>query len=174
MWDFEALTGLKVRGKERVAHTKNFIVNGKRVKVDCPVNVELEATTAKILAKDEEDRIVLTENKVGKGSVMLLNAPIEMDYVAKNYPDNTDLNEVYKFFLKDVVKVVKVDNKKAFVTTYDLGNGKYGAMVYNYTESNELPIEIANGYKVTKSLFGKVENGKWILDRNYAYIEISK
>ena len=174
MWEQEEMLGLITVGNETNPHVKEFELNGKKLAIKCNNNTEFVPTTAKVLIRDTEGRIVLTENKVGKGSVMLLNAPIEMDFVTKNYPEKTDLYEVYKFFLKDVKKIVEVDDKKAFVTTYDLGNGKYGAMVYNYTDSKELPIKLADGYKVTKSLFGSVENGKWILDRNYAYIEISK
>ena len=174
MWDFETLTGLRVRGKERVAHTKNFIVNGKRVSVNCPVNVELEATTAKILAKDEEDRIVLTENKVGKGSVMFLNAPLETFYVDLNYPENTDLFEVYKNFLKAKKKVVDVKENKTYVTVHELDAKKTGVMIYNFSNKKEIPVKFAEGYKVAKTLFGSISGGKLSFDKNYVYIELSK
>ena len=77
--------------------------------------------------------------------------------------------------MKDKKKVISVDSKKAYTTLYDLGNGKFGAMIYNYQkDTNQLKVSIADGYKVTKSLFGKVENGVATLDRNYIYFEVSK
>ncbi len=175
MWDFEEMTGLKIYGKEHLSHVKEFELNGKKLSIKCSKNVDLVPTTATVLVKDTEGRIVLTENKVGKGSVMFLNAPIEMEYVDSNYPENTDLYEVYKFFMKDNKKVITVDSKKAYTTLYDLGNGKIGAMVYNYQkDTNKLNVSIADGYKVTKCLFGSVSDGAITFDRNYVYFEVSK
>ena len=175
MWDFEALTGLKILGKENVAHTKTFIVNGKRVKVDCAKNVELVATTAKILAKDEEDRIVLTENKVGKGSVMFLNAPLEMHYVQMNYPENTELFETYKYFLKTKKKVIDVKENKTYVTVHEIDAKKTGVMIYNFSKKTDtIPVKIGDGYKVSKTLFGTLSGGKLKFEKKYVYLELTK
>jgi hypothetical protein len=175
MWDFEEVCGLKIFGRESLAHTKTFELNGKTLSIGCDTNLNLVPTTAKVLIKDTQGRIVLTENKYGKGSVMFLNAPIEDYYVKLNYPEDTDLCEVYRFFLKDIKKPYVVDSKKAFTTLYDLGNGKFGGFVYNYEkDANQLPITIADGYKVTKCLFGDIKDGKINFNRNYVYFEIEK
>ena len=175
MWDFEEVCGLKIFGRESLAHTKTFELNGKTLSIGCDTNLNLVPTTAKVLIRDTEGRIVLTENKYGKGSVMFLNAPIEDYYVKLNYPEDTDLCEVYRFFLKDIKKPYVVDSKKAFTTLYDLGNGKFGGFVYNYEKDiTQLPIKIADGYKVTKCLFGDIKDGKINFNRNYVYFEIEK
>lgn len=175
MWDFEKVCGLRIFGNEAVNHVKTFEINGKTLSIPCCANLYLEPTTAKVLIRDTEGRIVLTENQYGKGSVMFLNAPIENVYAEMNYPEETDLCEVYRLFFKDIKKPYRVNSKKAFTTLYDLGNGKFGGFVYNYQKTEkELPIEIAEGFKVTKCLFGAIENGKIKFERNYVYFEIQK
>lgn len=173
LWNTEELLGLQIYGKEQLHHVKNFIVNGKRVSIPCDMNVEFKPTTAKVLAKDEEDRIVLTENKVGKGSVMMLNAPLEDHYVSMNYPENTELFEVYNAFFKGKKKIIDVKDPKVYVTIHEKDAKTTGVMICNFSKKQELPVKFAEGYKVSKTLFGSVANDKIKFDRKYIYLELT-
>ena len=175
LWDFEELTGLKVTGRENLLHTKHFIVNGKRVAVDCPINVELKAKTAKVLAKDDDDRIALAENKLGKGSVLFLNAPLEEHFVKMNYPENTELFEVYKCFFKQKKKVIDVKDSKLYVTVHEIDAKKSGILIYNFNKKKaDLSYKLSEGFKISKTLFGSATSGKLKFDKKYMYIEITK
>lgn len=174
IYDFEEVTGLRTLGNEKVAHTKKFTLNGKQLEINCNKTLTLEATTAKVLVKDTEGRIVLTENKLGKGSVMYLNAPIEKHYVEMNYPENTALYEVYKLFFKDKKKVVNMDFARVYSTKHNLADGKVGITLYNYNEENVLPIEIDKDYKLEKAFFADVKDGKITFEKNYSYLILAK
>ena len=104
MANFEQLTGLKVAGRERRNITHKFTFNEKEISVSCPINLILNANTAKVLARDQEGNIVFSENKIGKGAVYFMNGALENSYTKTYKPNETSMSELYAFFLQDVKK----------------------------------------------------------------------
>lgn len=173
--DFEEVVGLKVYGNETTDTPLNFSLQGKKLSIARTMKMELKTSTAKVLSYDDEGNIALTENTYGKGTVMFLNAPLEDSYTELHYPEKTDLYEVYKFFFKDKKKIVDVRDKYVFTTTHTLANGNTGVMLYNFNkETNAIDLHLEKGTKIEKVLYAKEKDGVLTMDKNYAYIELSK
>ncbi len=174
IWDIEEMSGLKVMGVSAIPHVKTFTLNGKEMSIACKQDFELESVTANVIARDKEGRIVVAENKVGKGRVVFVNAPLETHYVQMNYPEKTALYEIYKFFFKKKAKVVEMDNSSIYTTVHKLSDGKVGVTFYNFDKENNCIDATIKGYKVEKSYFAKFEDGKICFEKPYAYFVLSK
>lgn len=172
--EFEQLTGLKVRGSDRVDTKKKFTINGKESGITSHVNLKLISSTAKVLLKDDNGEILLSENEYEKGSVFFFNAPLEEFYTESYMPENTALYEVYKLFMKDRKTEFSIESSRCMVTVHELENGKLGVMINNYEEENVLRYELDKDYKIENILYATEQNGRLSLERKYAYLELVK
>lgn len=172
---FEKVTGLKVIGNEKIDHVKTFTLNGKEISIKCSYLLDVEATTADVIAVDNNGKIAISQNKYGKGLVTFVNAPLEYYYTEINYPEETNLYEIYSFFFKNKEKAFAVNSPKLYVTTHTLNDNNVGVVLYNFDKtSTVLPVKISENYKVVKTLYSEIIDDKIKLNERYAYVELSK
>jgi hypothetical protein len=153
---------------------KKFTINGKESGITSPVNLKLISSTAKVLLKDDNGEILLSENEYEKGSVFFFNAPLEEFYTESYMPENTALYEVYKLFMKDRKTEFSIESSRCMITVHELENGKMGVMINNYEDQDVLTYELQDGYKIDKILYAEANGNKLQMQRKYAYLELVK
>ena len=174
MSNFELLTGLKVAARERRNVTHTFTFNGKEISLSCPINLILNADKANVLARDQEGNIVLSENKIGKGCVYFLNAALENSFTKTYKPTETDMSELYSFFLQDVQKPIKFATKDCTITYHEYSPEKIGVMITNFNENRELEYTLDKNYTIEKTMYSDAKNGVLKLKERFACVFLKK
>lgn len=170
---FEELTGLRVYGRESANKRKQFTFNGKGLSLDCTKELNLKAVEAHVLL-EVDGNVLLSENRLGKGSVFFLNAPLERYYTEGYKPYETGLHEFYAYLLKDVERPLTLNNDRCTVTYHRLDEGTVVALIYRFGEEKEIPYYVGEGYELKNCRYGKTENGKIVFRENFVCVEIEK
>lgn len=79
MSPFAQFTGVKVKTRCRRTTSDTVQLGEKTYSIWSPVRMQMEATTAEVLATDQEGRPVFTKNQYGKGTVYFCAYSLEMD-----------------------------------------------------------------------------------------------
>ena len=129
--EFEAFTGFRVIRSCRRGDRGNILYDGKRIPYERKYQFELEARGGEVLARDEDHRILFGKHNYGKGTVYLLNVPIE-EMLLHN-PEIGDAAEIYR-----AVKQPEVKTGNPFVgVTLHAGQNKTYAVLINYSNQEQ-------------------------------------
>lgn len=169
--DFEELTGLTVLKREQTAFTKTAEIDGEQLKLPCSCRLCVGVKTAKVLYRDNEGEVFISQNKLGKGSVTFVNAPIERIYTESYMPETTALYKIYEIFFANKEKIVSINSARCMVTVHKTEDC-VKVMLNNYEDKNTLDIKIKDGYSVCDLFNAKISGGKITFDGNYAVITL--
>ncbi len=172
--NFEKLTGLKIKGREKHNVTRSFLCNGKEISVPCSTDLMLEKDTANVLIYDQNGNIVLAENQIGKGCVYFLNADLEWAYTNAYNPTETNMSEIYSYFFKDIKKPISFDSNQCTITYHPYENGAIGVILTNFSENNLIEYTLDCDYIIEKTLYSTAKNGKLQLNERFAYLLLKK
>ena len=129
--EFEAFTGFRVVRSCRRGDRGNILFDGKKIPFERKYQFELEARGGEVLARDEENRILFGKHNYGKGTVYLLNAPVE-EMLLHN-PAIGEATEIYR-----AMKRPEVESGNPFVgVTLHVGQEKTLAVLINYSNQEQ-------------------------------------
>lgn len=171
--DFEELTGLTVLGREETGFIKTANVGGSELKLQCSCRLRAGIKTAEVLYRDNEGEVFISQNKLGKGSVTFVNAPIEKIYTESYMPEDTAFYKIYEVFFAEKEKVVSVDSTRCMITVHETGDC-VKVLLNNYDKRNTLNIKIDKNYKITEVDNADIEDGKITINGSYAFICLRK
>lgn len=160
---FEKFTGLEVQGRTEQPRQLKFKASGKEVEITANTSLLLKTTTATSVI-EADGNVILSKNKVGKGEVYFLNAPLECFYTESYYPHETNLYAIYEEVFGRSGDVQVLDKK---VAVFNYPNEKTAILV-NFNSENTLPIKIDG--KVKKVLNASISNGFITFEKDYAVI----
>ena len=106
--------------------------------------------------------------------VYFLNAGLELSYTHAYNPTDTNMSELYSFFLKDMKKPIAFNSKKCTVTYHPYEDGKIGVMLTNFSENKKLEYTLDEGYTIEKTLYSSAKNGVLTLNERFAYLLLKK
>ena len=154
---FEKFVGIKVKDSCALEKAKTVILDREKFDLWFGVKRDYEATTAKVLASDEDGNPAITVNKYGKGRVFFVDAPIEAN-MAKKYDAFSGKNDlIYKAVLKDHIDAlpVSVDAKDVLCTIHSDAKGTYFVATNNSPEAKELKLNLKGNFEIEKVLYGE-------------------
>ena len=163
---FEAVTGLRVESRERrsepmkirfAGHGDDLVVFEQR-----PVRMNLESRGAEVLATEEDGNPAMAVSHYGKGRVIFLAAPLELEAVKKPRGFATPLVDPAVWVYRQVAKRAKLSrvigktDTRVGVTEHSVTAKSRIAVLINYfPEALELPITLSRGWTVDKALYGE-------------------
>lgn len=169
--DFEKWTGLRICGNEGVKNTREFDLCENTLRIDGERNLIVENISAHIVAKDKNGNVAISINKYGKGSVVFVNAPLEIFYTKTYYPEKTNLYKIYSYFFEKKDEIFAIKNPFIFKTIHKLDSGKIGIMLYNFNnEQKEFEFILNDNYSIETVLYGKADDNKLAMQENYCYL----
>lgn len=171
--DFEELTGLTVLGREKTNFVKTAKIDGKELELPCSCRLIAGVKTAEVLYRDNEGDVFVSRNKLGKGAVTFVNAPIERVFTESYMPESTALYKIYEIFFAEKEKIVGVNSSRCMVTVHESGES-VKVMLNNYDENKVLDIKIKDGFKLGEVYNAKIEDGKITFSGSFAIIELKK
>lgn len=171
--DFEELTGLTVTGREKTDFTKTAEIDGARLTIPCSCRLMVGVKTAEVLYRDDEGEVFVAQNKLGKGTVTFVNAPIERVYTESYMPENTALYKIYELFFANKEKIVSVNSTRCMATVHE-SDDCVKVMLNNYDERNTLDVKICEGYQIGDVFNAKIADGKITFDGSYAIITLQR
>ncbi len=169
--DFEEITGLTVLGREKTDFVKTAEIDGAEIKLPCSCRLSVGVKTAEVLYRDNEGEVFVSQNKLGKGSVTFVNAPIERVYTESYMAENTALCKIYELFFKNKEKIVSVDSVRCMVTVHE-ADDCVKVMLNNYEDKSTLNVKISDDYQISDVFNAKIENGKITFNGSYAIITL--
>ena len=147
---YEKYFGATLLAKYNRNKTVSFSVNGNTFEIAGDASVELEATTAEVIARDAEGLPVLLKNRYGEGTVYLLTCPLEKHIsTISNASEDYDFYKLYSLFTPN--KEVSSNSKYVAVTKHD---DIYVAINYS-AELIENPIN--SSLKITEQIYGDIK-----------------
>ncbi len=153
MTRFEEVTGLRSLGiiKSNAKHTASFDFG--KVDYTCSYEMISESIGAEIIAKNEQGNIVMSKNRLGKGTVYFLNMPLESNLAVKyDAFNNTDYHKIYGIFAKPFIekKIAYSLNPNLGVTQHKIEDNKYIIAVLNYgADTEDCALTVADGWRLT-------------------------
>ncbi len=171
---FEEFMGLRSLGtvKSGRPHTAKFSFGD--IEYSCNSEILLESIGAEVLAVNEENNIVFSKYKYGKGTVYFLNMPLEKTLATKYEAYNeTDYYKIYSLLAEPYInsKPIKCNNPSLGMTLHKINENKYIVCIVNYSdEAHDYAIHIDNGWQLTpinnsKNVIGKCDAGFYYLDK---------
>lgn len=157
---FKELFGMEVVDSRRYAENLTVEINGKTIPFTRERRVVLESVGAKVLANDSTGNPAITKYAYGKGTVYLVNFPLEAMLI--NQPDMVegDYCEIYKAVFANQINSHEVitDNKKVAVTLHPDTDGSICCVAINYTaDEQKLDLKIQEGYNIDKVYYGDTD-----------------
>ena len=170
IFPFEKLTGLRVKGRERSGRKMSFELSGKELSLPTTTNLDLVAAEAEVLARSGDD-IVLSRNRIGRGWVYFLNAPLESVYTESYQPADGALCEVYKMFFDGMERPMTLCSDKCSVTYHDTEDG-CAVLITRFDDRDEIPFTLADGYSVKSTKFCKNVKNTLKFESYYGFVEL--
>jgi len=163
----------------------DFISNDKSIKSFSMPSVRklnINVTTAKILAHERDGNPIFTESNYGKGKIYFLAMPLEMNLT--NTPGGFTENpaecwKIYQTIAADMIKQNRVVTKNdpfVGITEHDLSANEKVIVLVNYTPTDkEVTLSIHKDWKVNKALYGFLpEKSKVKISENDACVLLLK
>lgn len=158
--EFEEITGLHVehcRNTQEEGVTK--LPSGIQLSYRKQHPIQLSATRAEILAKDEKGYPILSQTSYGKGKVLFVNFPLEKMLI--HIPDFTEKSyyKVYCDLLAPVLEQKKVISENPYIgLTEHEKDGKKMIILVNYSaESQPVRLCIKQPFVIDEILYGNIE-----------------
>ena len=156
MSPFAQFTGVKVKTRCRRTAGDTVSLNGTDFSLWSPVRMQMETTTAEVLAADQEGRPVFTMNRYGKGKVYFCAYSLEMEAGCKAGVISGDhAVPYYKFYeamgLRNPEKqfaLIEGDTQYVGLTEHPAEDGSAVLVLVNYTpEERTITVDTA-GWKM--------------------------
>ena len=171
--NIEELMGVRVLGRECPKKQKNFVLNGKSISIFCNSNILLNTAGAEVIL-EEDGNVLLSENKIGKGSVIFFNAPLENYYSESYKPYEKSLHEIYRYVFKDVKRPFAAQSDYCCTTVHEIDEKNSIVLIYNFGKEKNLGYTLADGYEITGCDYATAKDGKIIFSENFACVRIAK
>ncbi len=158
--EFEEITGLHVehcRNTQEEGVTK--LPSGIQLSYRKQHPIQLSATRAEVLAKDENGYPILSQTSYGKGKVLFVNFPLEKMLI--HVPNFTEKSyyKVYCDLLAPVLEQKKVISENSYIgLTEHEKDGKKMIILINYSaESQPVRLCIKQPFVIDEILYGNIE-----------------
>ena len=172
IYDFNGLTGVKVTSKEVEPKTKHFTINGAPEKISATANLHFVCDTATPIITTDSD-ILLTENKIGKGSVFFCNAALENYYSETFESYKTNLYQIYKMFMNSLKTPLQIDSSLCSVTFHEMKD-LCKVLITKFSDEKELPFFVDDRYQIEATNYCKVKNNKILFNEHFAVIILKR
>jgi len=158
---FEDLTGLKVVDSHESAEKRSFEVGGECYSINSVRQYELESVGAEVIACDSIGRPMLARNVYGKGEVIYLNIPLEESLIDGHNAFDGSYYKLYDYIFKGIIdnKPIKINGEGVYSTLHFDGDKAY-AVAINYTDKEQAITIIANGYSLSRVIYGSDKSVK--------------
>jgi len=125
--------------------------------------LNINPTTAKVLAHEKDGNPVFTVSNYGKGKIYFLTLPLEMNLTKTpgGFTENpAECWKIYQTIAADMIKqnrtVTKADPFVG-ITEHDLSKNEKVIVLVNFTpEDKDVALTIKDGWKVDKALYGNL------------------
>lgn len=150
---FEEFTGLRSKGSVKTAkkHIAKFSFGD--IEYSCNSEILLESIGAEILAVNEDNNIVFSKYKYGRGTVYFLNMPLEKTLATKYDAYNeTDYYKIYSILAEPYLnsKPIRCNNPNLGMTLHKINDNKYIVSVINYSDkAQQHKLDISDGWKLS-------------------------
>ena len=152
---FESMSGLEVRTRRIPAAPDKVSLAGREFSLTPSAKLDLKATTAEVLATDENGVPVMAKNSYGKGFVYTLAYPLEY-YAAKTPGAISGENEKHYHKFYEAIDTLRSENKVATAEPCGIGmtehtvNDSEKILVFvNYTPRSTTTSVKLNGYALS-------------------------
>jgi hypothetical protein len=156
---FNQVFGVEAQYQQHITKTVKFSLTDSEMAVDTSCYNTLKPTRAEVLIADTEGNPLFTSSKLGKGTVYLLNVPVEHHLCqtpGSFHGDTANPHfELYKLFAGPWLdkRLVKSDNPSVTITEHELDSGETVVIVVNnQPEAANSLLEIKG--EVTTMLYG--------------------
>lgn len=161
-------TNIKRRGNINFSSTSNF---GRELKfitqADRKYAIDIKGN--QLLAAEEDGNPAFLMSKHGKGKIYLLTFPLEMNVAEK--VGSLDIgapqfSNIYKKIAEPFIneRIITQNNSSLGITEHEISKTEKVIIIINYNPTAvSTPLTIKNGWKVSRSLYGKTPSDKTLV-----------
>ena len=158
IYGFEELTGMRVITTKEEPFNETFEFNGKKITAKGRRKYNMKPVGASVLSSFGDNVPLMSKFNYGKGTVVLLNFPMEANLIDSADGFENDYFEIYRSLIDK--RIVEVDDKKLGVTLHPTDNG-YVVAVVNYSVNEiTLNLTLCNEYKFDGCIYGDIKTVK--------------
>lgn len=148
--EFEDTFGLRSSGMTKTGKG-SYTVDGYELPYEYVIKYHLSSIGAKVIAAAEDGNVILSENKLGKGKVLLLSYPLEaMVWQRQGAYEQGEpaYHHIYEIAAKDVLedKPMKCLNPDTALTLHKDGDGFYAVAVNYMNEKADAKVALTHGW----------------------------
>ena len=148
--EFEKTFGLRSSGMTKTGKG-SYTVDGYELPYEYVIKYHLSSIGAKVLAKAEDGNVILSENKLGKGKILLLSYPLESLVWQRQgayEAGEPAYHHIYEIAAKDILanKPMKCLNPDIALTLHEEVDGYYAVAVNYMNEIADAKVSIADGW----------------------------
>ncbi len=159
-----SMAGVTVENMMKIMENRAVrFADGESLPVVSAANYEVVAESCEVLATDDAGIPIFVKNKVGKGEIFFLFAPVEEYLAGKNgafYDTGTpNYQRIYKTVSQGVAKkLLRTDSEFICTTEHEKEDGTY-ILAVNYSRYEQsCEIEIEEGYELTVLWGGEMKD----------------
>ncbi len=161
---FEKVFGVRPEWRRQGAGARKVAIDGATIEFSQQYQLALSAHGADVIATDQDGMPVLTLCKYGKGNVAFLSLGIEAELAGR--PDAFDVNSqpIWKFYrwfadVAGIRRIVRSNDPFVTCTEHRIDASHVIVIAVNNTpDERKSDFAIANGWTVSKTLFGTSGN----------------
>ena len=161
--EFERIFGLKSLGNKKGGALHRTLLDGEEIKYYASYEYLLESVGAEVLAKNEQDNIVFSKNKFGKGWVYLINFDLEAYVAGVTFGFDPEVSsKYYKFYevFGEEIKSSYILNSldpRIGVTQHKENDDSYIINVVNYSSQDiDFKYTLKDGFEL-EILYGTLD-----------------
>lgn len=148
--EFEDTFGLRSSGMTKTGKG-SYTVDGYALPYEYVTKYHLSSIGAKVIAVAEDGNVILSENKLGKGKVLLLSYPLEaMVWQCQGAYEQGEpaYHHIYEIAAKEVLedKPMKCLNPDTALTLHKDGDGFYAVAVNYMNEKADAKVALTHGW----------------------------
>lgn len=148
--DFEKLTGLRSAGMTS-GGKGTFTLDGQVLPYEYGKKFHISSIGAKVLASAEDGNVILSENKLGKGKLMFLSYPLELNLwkLQGAYEKGEPYyHHIYEVAAKEILanKPMKCLNPDISLTLHKEDDGYYAVAVNYMNDVADSEVSLADGW----------------------------
>ena len=158
--------GIEITTSQNRTGQASFISNNESIKsfsLESPRKLNINPTTAKVLAHENDANPVFTVNKYGKGKIYFLAIPLEMNLTLKPGTFTESSPEFWKIYETIGAEIINknriVTKADPFVgiTEHDLSVNEKVIILVNFSPNDkDITLSIKSGWKVDKAFYGNL------------------
>lgn len=153
--------GFKILSRKTSSGADSVVLDGSTLSLKSSCYYNVEKTTAKSLAVNQEGRDVFLSADYGKGKVYFLMYPMEFNiFDVLDVYEDSDYYKIYKEIAKSISsdKVATVDSKMVGVTEHIVNDNERIIIAINYSsQSSDVTLSLKDGWKFSEVLKGSAD-----------------